>query len=563
MRGRGWSILLAASLAAAQDADLKEIKGAEGRLSITVPTVWTEMPPAGNVVLHARAPGSWGGHDLIVARETGQHDIDRQRDRYMEYDGGKYPGAEIAKVAEPFFGYRLNHAATDRVLVRAFKADGTDGLVLTVQSRFKRYDELYAPHINSIAASLKAGLGGPATPAAAPEEGDAERIYDLQARVSVVAPADWKSLRPEVDTELLVLGHKGSRSGPEIVLEDWGGPTNASLVILKISGEWNRSYANIALERVGTDPPALMALNRKEGWTDYLIAFDAGGTGYTLRLTAREGGFDQFRPVLDAMAKTVVFADGPYTDPTEVPGDVSKAHRKDFVVHARAERAGDIDAVIKVLPAFTKEWKRIGPGDARKAPPLHVLLVDSDRFAKESNGFGERPCAYDRARCIVVAEPPPEDKETAEFWRGRLFGALTKAALHRDLAVAAPPWLRAGLAACMDAAGRTGKGPDEANAALVDLLRGKTEGDTHVELGEVIGWTYADFERGDDAGKLAQAWGYTNLLLYGGGTLASLYKKWIRELEKSERGVPAFDLKGYERAREDLKNHVSRNWGKS
>ena len=222
-----------------------------------------------------------------------------------------------------------------------------------------------------------------------------------------------------------------------------------------------------------------------------------------------------------------------------------------------------MDAVLKALPDFGKDWRRIGPGDSRKAPPLHVMIVSPDRFDAESNGFGDRPAAYDRSRCIVVALPPPGDKEAASLWRARLYGALAKAALHRDLAVAPPAWLRAGLAACMDAAGRSGKGADEANAALVEHLRGKTESDGHAELTEVFTWTTGDFERGDDPTKLAQAWGYVHLMLYGGGSLGSLYKKWIKELEKSERGVPEFDLKSYDRARDDLKQHVFRNWGKS
>mgnify|MGYP007073289706 CR=1 FL=1 len=202
MARTGWIVLLAAALAAGQGAETKEIKGADGRIAITVPTQWSELSPAGNVVLHARAPGSWGGHDLIVARETGQHDVDKQRDRYMAYDGGKYPGAEIAKIGDPFFGYRLNHEASDRVLLRVFKAEGTDGLVLTVQSRFKRYDELYASHVSAIAASLKTGLGGGPSPAAE-DAGDARRIYDAGAIVSLVAPGDWKPLEPEAPTELL------------------------------------------------------------------------------------------------------------------------------------------------------------------------------------------------------------------------------------------------------------------------------------------------------------------------------------------------------------------------
>ena len=47
-------------------------------------------------------------------------------------------------------------------------------------------------------------------------------------------------------------------------------------MLLKIAGQWRKAYGSISLKRVGIDPPALMAKNRKEGWVDYLIAFAAG-----------------------------------------------------------------------------------------------------------------------------------------------------------------------------------------------------------------------------------------------------------------------------------------------
>ena len=177
-----------------------------------------------------------------------------------------------------------------------------------------------------------------------------------------------------------------------------------------------------------------------------------------------------------------------------------------------------------------------------------------------SHGFGEKPAAYDRLTCAVVTLPQPSLKANVPLWRGRLYGALGEAALHRDLKVAPPAWLLAGLTACIEAAGRTGKGPDAGHPGLVKLLELKTATDSQMPLKQVLRLTHTDMAT--DPKNLTMAWGYTHLMNFGGGTLASTYKKWRRALAKAKTGLPKFDLKKYDRAEEDLKRHVFKLWGK-
>jgi len=554
--------LLLAGLVGAQEfkGETQILNGVEGRVRITVPAKWVRQQPGGLVILKAKAPGSHGGHRLQIVREAGQSDVDKQRDRYLEFDNGKYPGAEIQKFSSPFFGYRLNHEAKNKVILRAFKTDGSDGLVVSLSSRFKFFDRYYASTNIAVLGSLSLGGGGSS---AQPEaEGGERRLYDAKAIVSLVAPGAWRPLEPEEDAEILYLGLKGSRGGPSIRIVDWGGPTNPTLVVRKVAREWKRNYSSATAKLVGRDPPALLVKNRKPGWVDYVLGFEAAGTGYTLVLAVREGGFERFKAVADAMAKTVVFTDGAYVEPSDAPGDIEHEYKKSAVIHTPAELVGTAEKLGRDLSGFEKDWRRVGIGDARKKPPLHLALVDEDDFADESNGFGDRPAAYDRARCLIVLLPPPDDEQQRALWRGRLYAALAEASMHRDLDVPAPAWLRAGLAACLDAAGRTGKSPEEAHPALVDRLETKTATDRHLKLAEVLQMTHAQFLNADDATPLMHAWGYTHLMLYGGGTLRSRYRRWIKKLEKTKDKTPDLDLEGYDDAEADLKSHVSKNWGK-
>ncbi len=561
---RGLLCVALAAVAAAQgkpnprDAT-KELKDPAGRVVITVPATWRPHPPSGSIILRAIAPGAYGGHDLIIVREDLQSDVDKQRDRYMEYDGGKYAGGEFKKISQPFFGYRLNVPEKNVVVVRAFVTDGNDGLVLTVSSRLQFYDKYWAKKVADALSSLRIGSGGAPTTEHPEQAGERRRVFDKTGLVSVVAPGVWKSLETETDEELLFLGLKGTRKGPRIRILDEGGPTNANLVLLKVAGQWRKSYGSITQKRVGTDPPALLVKNRKEGWVDYLIAFAARSHGYTMRLAVREGSFERFRELADQMAATVAFLNGDYAPAADLPGDLTVEFKKAAVLHLPAEMASAADKITTHLTVFQRQWNRIAVSKARKQP-FHIVLSDADSFPDKSSGFGEKPAAYDRLRCAVVTMPPPSLKENVPLWRGRLFAALGEAALHRDLNVPPPPWLLAGLTACIEAAGRTGKGPNAGHPGLVKLLDLKTSTDLQMPLKDVLRLGYADMAI--DPKNLTMAWGYTHLMNFGGGTLASTYKKWSKALAKAKTKVPELDLKKYDRAEEDLKRHVFKHWGK-
>lgn len=561
---RGLLCVALAAVAAAQgrphakDAT-QELKDPAGRIVITVPATWRPQPLSGSIILRAIAPGAYGGHDLIIVREELQSDVDKQRDRYMEYDGGKYVGGEFKKIAEPFFGYRLNVPGKNVVVVRAFVTDGNDGLVLTVSSRLQLYDKHWAKKVFEALGSLRIGAGGDAATGHPEQAGERRRVFDKSGEISVVAPGVWKSLETEMDEELLFLGLKGTRKGPRIRILDEGGPTNANLVLLKVAGQWRKNYGGITQKRVGLDPPALLVKNRKEGWVDYLIAFAARSHGYTLRLAVREGSFERFRELVDQMAGTVAFMNGDYEPAAEMPGDLTVEYKRAAVLHLPAEMVSAADKITAQLSVFQRQWSRIAVSKAQKLP-FHIVITDAESFPETSNGFGEKPAAYDRLTCAVVTLPRPAAKEEVPLWRGRLFAALAQAALHRDLNVAPPAWLLAGLPACMEAAGRTGKGPSAGHPGLVKLLDLKTSTDSQMPLKQVLGLTHADMAT--DPKNLTMAWGYTHLMNFGGGTLASTYKKWRRALAKAKTKVPELDLKDYDHAEEDLKRHVFKNWGK-
>ena len=145
------------------------------------------------------------------------------------------------------------------------------------------------------------------------------------------------------------------------------------------------------------------------------------------------------------------------------------------------------------------------------------------------------------------------------MWRGRVFWALAENALHRDVKVTVPVWLRAGLAGCMEAAGRSGKSPKEPHAAYVERLVIKTSTDGHKSLATIMSMTESDLYFADSPDARIQAWGYTHMMLFGRSPLGSLYKRWARALAKGRGIAPAFKLK-YDKDREDLKKHASKHW---
>ena len=81
-----------------------------------------------------------------------------------------------------------------------------------------------------------------------------------------------------------------------------------------------------------------------------------------------------------------------------------------------------------------------------------------------------------------------------------------------------------------------------------------------MQIKMVLALTHADMA--SDPKNLTMAWGYTHLMNFGGGTLAGIYRKWRKVLEKKRGAAPKFEMKKYDHAEEDLKRHVFKNWGK-
>jgi hypothetical protein len=537
----------------------RDLAGPEGRVMIKVPEKWKDLQLSGNIIIRANAPGTYGGHNLRVEREAGQSDREKQRKRYLDYDTTNAPGAEVQKVDEPWFGYRLDISAKNRVLLRAFVTDGGDGLIVTVTSRLQYYDEVWAGQIAAIVSSVWiSGVGAPRKPE---EQGALRRIFDKAARVSLVAPGAWKSVEPDRSDELLYVGLKGSKSGPRFRFKDWGGPTDASLTLLKISGQWKKAYRNLVLKRLGNDPPSMLVRNRVPGSVDYLIAFDNAERGYTLILTVKEDSFERFRTVADAVAKSVVFSSAPYVEPEPPALDIRREEGKFAILHGAAEQASSVGKVARALGAFERHWKRVGVGKSRKKPPIHIVVCPRNDFEETAHHFGTPPAAYDRKGRFVVVVPPPPEEDTLPMWRGMLYGAIADNLLHRDVMVPAPAWLRAGLSACMDAAGRTGRGPDEGHPAFLKKLKVKTVTNAHKDIETVLTMTDADLYLAESPDRRMLAWGYVHLMNFGKGTVPSTYRRWKRALEAAEEKAPDFDLKTYEKARLDLQKHVARQWG--
>lgn len=551
------AVLALAAGAQAPAARTRTVKDAAGRLEMTVPEGWDDVPLAEGELIHVCASHT-GGHMVIVVREAAQADVDKQRDRYMQHDAEKYPGAEFQKIADPFFGYRMNDPVKNRVLLRGFLADGADGIVATISSRFQAYDTAYAAQTIAALASLRRVEAAPAAVPEAAGSAAGRRVFEKGGRFSFVQPAEWKPVEAG-EGELLALGHKGSSTSATLRVVAEGDQDNPTLILLTLQNQWKKDYASASLTRA-TDPPALIAKGRKEGWVDYVVAFAAGGQGYTLRLAAREGVYEGFQPVADGLRASIVLVGDPYRTPEKLPTEVVREHKKTYVVHASAaEESAAASATAGEMGGFEKEWSKIAPAPARKGEPLHVLLATAGTFAETAHGFGEAPAAYDRLACVVVAVAPPAEREAAARWRGRLYAALAEAALHRDLAVAPPPWLLAGLTACMEAAGRTGEGPSAPNAALVPLVRAAA---TPPPLKDVLAYAYGDVIQGESPAPLAMAWAYTHLMLFGKGTLHGIYAKWARELPKATKSAPPFDVGKYTEADAELKKYIEREFPK-
>jgi hypothetical protein len=559
---RPLALLVLLGLAAAQEndpfkGDARDVVDAAGRVKITVPKSWTDADLSGTIVIHIRAPLQRGGHDLLVTREEGQSDVDKQRDRYLQYDGGRFPGADVQKLSEPFFGYRIQDAKKNEVLVRAFADDGADGIVVSVMSRHQNYDAYHRELIEAVVASLAPVKGADAKGEDKEDEG-LRRVHDEQGRVSIVVPALWKPVEAADGGEWLAVALKGAKTGPRLAVRNWGGPSSAALTLTKLFTQWKRVYAGVTSQILEGEPPRMLVQGRVEGSLDYLIAFENRNEGYTLQLTVREGSYEKLRDLADQVAKTLVFADAPWAAPDAPEGAPAGAYRKEVAVHAAAGLEEAAAGVVKALPAFAKAWAAVGLGDAAKKPPLAVSVVPEERFAAESGWFGGPPCAYDRSRRVVAILPPPPEDEGLGLWRGRLYAALAEAALHRDLPSPPPPWLRAGLLACMDAAGQSGS-PEEGHPAHASRLTSKVAADGHRTLKTVLATTNADLLGNDAPDATMYAWGYTHLFLFGKGTPSNVYRRWVKDVEKGKETTP-LDLGPYERVEQDLKEHVLKRW---
>jgi len=395
------------------------------------------------------------------------------------------------------------------------------------------------------------------------DQGELRRLYDSLARVSIVVPALWKSLKPDSDKTLLFIALKGARKAPRFSIKDTATRLKPNLILLKISSQWKKTYGGgLQISRLGLDPPRMMVKNRIPGSIDYLIAFSAGGQGYIFQLTCREGSFEKYRAMGDAFAKTIVFAAGSWTPPAIEPRELKEVFKKLANVHASVEQTSSVDAVMRALAGFFKHWPRLAPAFDKKAPPLEILVVGTDEFKEASHFYGRPPVVYDRSTRVVVVAPRPKEKPERAVWVGRLYWALGEAALHRDLAVPAPPWLRAGFCGCIEAAGRTGKGPREPHSGYVERLLLKTETDSQMGLRDILKMTDADIYLAQKPDMKVQAWGYLHMLLYGKSVLGAAYKKWAKALKNARGRTPTWDLKDYAKDKVDLKKHAARNWAK-
>ncbi|MFI5402225.1 MAG: hypothetical protein ACHQ1G_04750, partial [Planctomycetota bacterium] len=76
------AVLVLALAASAQAPKTRVVKDGAGRIELSVPESWQDGAAAEGELIHLNAPHG-GGHTLLVVREAGQVEIDKQRDRYM------------------------------------------------------------------------------------------------------------------------------------------------------------------------------------------------------------------------------------------------------------------------------------------------------------------------------------------------------------------------------------------------------------------------------------------------------------------------------------------------
>jgi len=537
--------------------ELRKAADEDGVVSITVPKRWVDRDRGADCIIHVYAAGG-GGHDVLVTREGGQGDIDALRDRYLKHDTGRFAGAVVQKISEPYFGYRLDSEEQKLVVLRAFATQGGVGIILSITSRIENYDRYYKDKLAWVASTLSvngARTGGFSNSGSL--SGLPERHWDKTGGVSIVAPGGWKPVELEGD-EVLLVARRGRSGEPRLFVNKWIGAESASLAITKIAREWKQNYKTARFERLEGEPPRMIVQGRDGDWVDYFIAAFDGKVGWTVRLTARRGGFDDLRAAADAAAQSLAFMDAPYYPPEPPALDLAKEYKKLLRFTAKAEQAGAIDDVGKTFESFLKVWGKVGIEYDRRAEPLSVILSSDAAFGEMSNHFGAAPAAYDRSRRCVVATPPPAEKPDA--WRGAIYAAFAEALLHRDLKVAAPPWFRRGFCSCLRAAGLSDGDPEAEVPEFVGRLQLRVGGNLPEPTASLWQWTDADYRADETLDKPAHAWGYVHRMVFGKGALATTYKKWVKALAKARNTAPPFQLKKPEDARAELADYIAKHW---
>ncbi|MGQ0612908.1 MAG: hypothetical protein ACT4PV_04090 [Planctomycetaceae bacterium] len=543
---------------------VRSVSDAAGRLSLTIPEKWQTQAVSGSELLHAFAPShlGMGGHDLLAVAEAGQVDRERQRKRYLDYDGAKDPDARFQNVDQPYFGYRVDLTREGRklVLVRVFLVSGNDGVVLTVTSRLENYDTVWAEQIQAVAASAKtAAAERPAGDAEVAGAGSKRRITDSKARISLVLTEKWKTLPTQEASEWLALSYGTSESAARAVFSERGVTPTAALVLTKVYAEWKQAYADIHLERLDGEPPRMLVRNRKPDHIDYIIAMQAGRQGYTLMLTARVGEFERVRAAADELAASIVILGAPYQEPVAPPDPVVKTVGVTVALHLPAGMGKAADALAALIDPFWKAAQPFRFGDWRRVGPLRIRIVEERTFEEASHLFGVRPSAYDPLARLVIATPPPEAEPAT--YQGLLYASLAANFLHRDLPFPAPPWFREGVAACLEAAGRGGGAPDAAHPALAARLLPRAESGSIIALRDLLHLGEADFASAETPDLRAASWGYVHYLAFGRGPESAAYRKWTKSFAQARDAAPDFDLKACEKAAENLAKHALKLWG--
>lgn len=531
----------------------REVTDPTGFVHLTIPARWQDAPVSGTQLLRWTARDG-GGHDVILHADSRQADEAAQRDRYLEYDNEKRPGGTAQKVQKPFFGYRLYLPKENLVILRAFVTAAESGFVLTVTSRHEGYDAMWLEQIAAIAATMRPTEGGAAGPA---RPAEVRRRFDKRRRVSLVAPVEWRASDQEAPEEWLCLSTAGATGLPRMAVVWWGGPSDANLVLTKVSAQWGRLYQNIDVQRVSESPPAMVVKGRKPGAVDYLIGLDDGLDAYTLSLCVREEDFERLRKVADEVAKTVVFSDARYRPPAPPQTPFAKPFRKLAVVHADEGLAAAGEALLASLDGFEKAWRDVGIGHARKEDPLRILVVKEDELAIRSNGFGERIACYDPAARLVVAAAPPAITELLPEWRAGVHRAMVVNLLKRDVVAPVPPWLVYGLQCLVESAARGEKGAEGPNPIHIGTLRNLNDANGLVAFARLLEATSLQYEKPEAADLLACTWGYVHLMRFGKGSAASLYRSYVKALESGKVSVPPLDVKNV-KMEEELKAHVTK-----